>query len=95
MARARSEGSMCAKEAKSGLRVEVLEAFGIDEQVVELWKSAGYERLLPVQVAAIREFGVLDGDNVLVFSPTSSGKTYVCGGPPISNGSERPNRRRR
>jgi len=59
------------------MRIEALGSYGIDEQVIALWRAAGHEELLPVQERAIRECGVLSGNNLLVFSPTSSGKTFV------------------
>ena len=59
------------------MRIAALEAYGLDENVLDLWKSGGHDRLLPVQTMAIRQGKVLDGQNVVVFSPTSSGKTFV------------------
>ena len=59
------------------MRVAALEAFGVDEQLVDVWKESGHERLLPVQELAVRKYDALNGHNVLVFSPTSSGKTFV------------------
>jgi helicase len=59
------------------MRIESLEAFGVDEKIVDLWKKAGHERLLPVQQLAVKKGKVLDGKNAIIFSPTSSGKTFV------------------
>lgn len=59
------------------MRIESLEAFGVDEKIVDLWKKAGHERLLPIQQLAVKKGKVLDGKNAVVFSPTSSGKTFV------------------
>jgi len=59
------------------MRIAALEAFGLDDCVLDVWKSTGHDRLLPVQEMAIRQGKVLDGQNVVVFSPTSSGKTFV------------------
>jgi len=59
------------------MRIAALEAFGIDDQVIDLWREVGHETLLPIQENAVREGKVLDGRNILVFSPTSSGKTFV------------------
>jgi len=58
------------------VRITALEAFGIEDRIIELWKGTGLQDLLPVQEMAVRK-GVLNGKNVLVFSPTSSGKTFV------------------
>lgn len=59
------------------MRITALEAFGIDEEVLDVWQSTGHENLLPIQETAIRQAKVLDGQNIVVFSPTSSGKTFV------------------
>ena len=59
------------------MKTASLEAFGIDERIIDLWQRAGYTVLLPIQELAVRKGGVLSGRNVLVFSPTSSGKTFV------------------
>jgi helicase len=59
------------------MRIALLEAFGIDERIISLWKEAGYEELLPIQEAAVRRGKVLEGKSAVIFSPTSSGKTFV------------------
>jgi len=59
------------------MRIESLEAFGVDEKIVDLWRAAGHERILPIQEVAIRKGKILDGKNAVIFSPTSSGKTFV------------------
>jgi len=59
------------------MRIAALEAFGIDGKVIDLWQADGHEELLPVQEHALQKCRVMDGRNVLVFSPTSSGKTFV------------------
>ncbi len=59
------------------MRIESLEAFGVDEKIVDLWRVAGHERILPIQQLAIQKGKVLDGKNAVIFSPTSSGKTFV------------------
>ena len=59
------------------MKIASLAPLGIDSRVIDLWRSAGHEELLPVQELAIQRCGVLKGRNILVFSPTSSGKTFV------------------
>jgi len=59
------------------MRIDTLEAFGIDDRIIELWKKAGHQELLPIQELAIRKGKILDGNNAVIFSPTSSGKTFV------------------
>lgn len=59
------------------MRIDTLEAFGIDDRIIELWKGAGHGELLPIQQIAVRKGKVLDGKSTVIFSPTSSGKTFV------------------
>jgi len=59
------------------MRIAALEAFGVDDQVVDLWRDTGHDVLLPVQELALRRHDAMNGHNLLVFSPTSSGKTFV------------------
>jgi helicase len=59
------------------MRIGTLEAFGIDDRIIELWKDAGHEELLPIQQIAVRKGKILDGKSAVIFSPTSSGKTFV------------------
>ncbi|MBE0568408.1 MAG: DEAD/DEAH box helicase [Deltaproteobacteria bacterium] len=59
------------------MRIDTLEAFGIDDRIIELWKATGHQELLPIQQIAVRKGKVLDGKSAVIFSPTSSGKTFV------------------
>ncbi|GAB4240879.1 MAG: hypothetical protein OHK0028_19170 [Deltaproteobacteria bacterium] len=59
------------------MRIASLEAFGIDDRIIGLWRAAGHEELLPIQEAAVKTGKVLDGKSAVIFSPTSSGKTFV------------------
>ncbi|MBE0556902.1 MAG: DEAD/DEAH box helicase, partial [Proteobacteria bacterium] len=59
------------------MRIDTLEAFGIDDRIIELWKAAGHQELLPIQQIAVRKGKDLDGKSAVIFSPTSSGKTFV------------------
>lgn len=59
------------------MRIATLEAFGIDDRIIDLWREAGHEELLPIQQIAVRKGRVLDGKSAVIFSPTSSGKTFV------------------
>ncbi|TMI54295.1 DEAD/DEAH box helicase, partial [Candidatus Bathyarchaeota archaeon] len=49
----------------------------IDKQVIELLTKEGFDELYPPQQHAI-EAGVLDGKNLVLASPTASGKTLVA-----------------
>jgi helicase len=59
------------------LKTASLEAFGIHPKFLEIWQEAGQEELLPIQEEAVKRGKVLEGNNVVIFSPTSSGKTFV------------------
>jgi len=59
------------------MKIEHLEALNVDREVIDIWRRTVGERLLPVQERAVKEFGLLGSRNLIVFSPTSSGKTFV------------------
>lgn len=59
------------------MRIASLNAHGVDTALIELWERLGHSELLPIQEQAINKGKVLEGQNVVVFSPTSSGKTFV------------------
>lgn len=49
---------------------------GFPEGLIQAWAGA-IPSLNALQVSAINEFGVLDGDHLVVSAPTSSGKTMI------------------
>ena len=55
---------------------DALVGFGVEEGVIEAWKSGFGKSLLPVQERAVKG-GLLTGKNLIVFAPTSSGKTAI------------------
>jgi helicase len=55
---------------------DALVGFGVEGGVIEAWKSGFGKNLLPVQERALRG-GLLAGKNLIVFAPTSSGKTAI------------------
>jgi helicase len=57
-------------------RVHSLENFGLPSVLLDTWAEA-IPGLNELQLAAVNDFGVLDGQNLLVTAPTSSGKTMV------------------
>lgn len=56
--------------------VHSLETFGLPSVLLDTWAQA-ISGLNALQLAAINDYGVLDGKNLLVTAPTSSGKTMV------------------
>lgn len=60
------------------LSIEYLQSHGISKSVIDIWKENGIVNLLPLQEHSIREYGFLRGQNLVVFAPTSSGKTFVA-----------------
>jgi hypothetical protein len=56
--------------------LQSLEAFGLPPVLLDTWAEA-IPSLNDLQLAAINDYGVLDGANLLVIAPTSSGKTMV------------------
>src|SRR5512143_3862980 len=59
------------------MRVDTLEAYNVPQDVLAIWRESVGENLLPVQERAVKEFGLFGDANLIVFSPTSSGKTFV------------------
>jgi helicase len=59
------------------LDISELEKFGIPSEYINKLKENGYVSLYPPQILAI-EKGVLDFRNVLLATPTASGKTFVA-----------------
>ncbi|HXU02948.1 MAG TPA: DEAD/DEAH box helicase, partial [Polyangia bacterium] len=59
------------------MKIETLEAYNVPTDILEIWKTEVGGDLLPVQERAVKEFGLFSETNLIVFSPTSSGKTFV------------------
>lgn len=60
------------------LAIDHLPTFGLPRRAVDVWKAHGMNALLPLQEKALAEHGFLHGKNLLVFAPTSSGKTFIA-----------------
>jgi len=56
--------------------LESLEAFGIPAAIRASW-AGSIATLNELQLTAINDYGVLDGENLVVTAPTSSGKTMI------------------
>ncbi len=57
---------------------ELQHQYTIDPQIIRIWIEQESETLLPVQETSIREYGILEGKDLLVSAPTSSGKTFLA-----------------
>lgn len=60
-----------------GLSVEQLVGYKIPRQVIERWRRMRVGELLPLQETALTDTAYLRGGNLVVFAPTSSGKTFI------------------
>lgn len=60
------------------LGIENLKAHGISRRPIEIWKQDGITSLLPLQEEAVMRTGVLQNKSLIVFAPTSSGKTFIA-----------------
>src|SRR5439155_14276972 len=65
------------KESSKGIPFDILRAYGIGDDIIDIWKKSYGEVLLPIQEKAIVKYNVLGGRNLIIFAPTSSGKTLV------------------
>ena len=59
------------------MKVETLEAYNVPPDILAIWQAQVGAELLPVQERAVKEFGLFADGNLIVFSPTSSGKTFI------------------
>lgn len=56
--------------------ISSLSGLGFDKEIVDIWK-ASIPSLNELQLAAINEYGLLQGNHLVVSAPTSSGKTML------------------
>ena len=59
------------------MRFDLLEAFGLDPNIIAILKDKYGPELLPIQEKAIKENQILAGGNFIIFAVTSAGKTLV------------------
>lgn len=52
-------------------------SFGLPFNLIEQWKELFKQGLNDLQLEAINEYRILDGESTLVIAPTSSGKTFI------------------
>jgi len=59
------------------MRIDLLEAFGLEPKIIDVLKSKYDAELLPIQERAFRDHLILRGGNFLISAVTSSGKTLI------------------
>lgn len=65
------------KGHKISSAIKELELFGIPSTITSEWANRFNSGLNELQLEAINDFRILDGDSLLVVAPTSSGKTFI------------------
>ena len=73
-------GKEVNKLFRKPMKMRDLEFLGVPSCIVDIWEKDYSSCLLAVQEEAVRYYGVLDYNdrrNLLVLSPTSSGKTFI------------------
>jgi ATP-dependent DNA helicase len=60
------------------LTVDRLKSYGFSDRVIDIWKQSGINELLPLQEQAVSHTGLLRDQSLIVFAPTSSGKTFIA-----------------
>lgn len=66
-----------AAGASVSAAVDDLRQFGIPQTVLDEWKARFRGGLNTLQLSAINDYRILDGESLLVVAPTSSGKTFI------------------
>lgn len=62
-----------------GMELDYLKAHGLSSRVIDNWKRHYTSTLLPLQAEVVSRTSLLAGNsNLIVFAPTSSGKTFVA-----------------
>ncbi len=59
------------------MRVDTLEAYNVPDDILAIWRASVGEHLLPVQERAVKDFGLFGESDLIVFSPTASGRTFI------------------
>lgn len=58
--------------------LELQQRYHFTPDIINIWAARESDALLPIQETAIRDYGLLDGRDLLVSAPTSSGKTFLA-----------------
>jgi helicase len=59
------------------MRLRSLEVYGVPASLLDVWESTLGDTLLPIQEQAVKQYGVLQGQSLVVQAPTSAGKTFI------------------
>jgi helicase len=59
------------------MKVEELKQLGIEAEFIKIWHDNGINELTEIQEAAFTDASLLQGSNVFIAAPTSSGKTFI------------------
>ena len=57
---------------------DLQQQYKVDPEIIRIWEDRESAILLPIQEAAIQEHHILEGHDLLVSAPTSSGKTFLA-----------------
>ena len=57
---------------------DLQQRYNIDPEIINIWTKWESDSLLPIQEAAICDHHILEGHDLLVSAPTSSGKTFLA-----------------
>jgi len=57
--------------------IDDLAQYGFPNELLNIWKEKYPDGLNKLQVSAVNDYGVLDGKDLFVIAPTSSGKTVI------------------
>jgi helicase len=55
----------------------LIDRYNIPHEIVGIWRQEEGDNLLQVQVEAIENFHLLEGNSLLITAPSSSGKTFI------------------
>lgn len=55
----------------------LIDVYGINEDVVEIWRQEESDTLLEIQSDVVEKYGLFEGTNLLITAPSSSGKTFI------------------
>ncbi len=59
------------------MNIDELIKYGVSPDLIDIWRTSGHERLLPVQWLAVQRYDLFAGRNLIISAPTSSGKPFV------------------